>query len=274
MDAHDKASAAADQSRIRRHRSLVAISSSIVLHTVILTLIAFFAPSGRPSSRASYYVLAYLDSGGGPSPGWGSSPSAASKRASLSAPGSTTDAVLAHHQRTSLARSYKSRNPHTEHAEESTSFGSAAAPPAPTHLDSADRGRGSSVTRSADSNQTGTGGDAQIASLGASGEGDSAGMGDGEAHAEYGADPAPLYPASARRDGEQGEVTLRVLVAADGSVKRVEISQSSGFERLDDSALETVSHKWRFEPARRMGVRVESWVVVPIRFRLSEASSH
>jgi protein TonB len=99
-------------------------------------------------------------------------------------------------------------------------------------------------------------------------------MGDGEAHAEYGADPAPLYPASARRENEQGEVTLRVLVAADGSVERVEISQSSGFEGLDDSALETVSHKWRFEPARRMGVKVESWIVVPIRFRLSEARAN
>jgi len=64
---------------------------------------------------------------------------------------------------------------------------------------------------------------------------------------------------------------LRVLIGEDGTVKRVEIAQSSGFDSLDDSAVQTVRTRWRFVAARRDGVAVESWVEVPIRFALTEA---
>jgi protein TonB len=131
----------------------------------------------------------------------------------------------------------------------------------------------SSESPKSDPNRAGTADDGQVAGLGAGGQGDFAGSGDGGAHAEYGAEPAPFYPISARRSNEQGEVILRVLVATDGAVKRVEITQSSGFEQLDDSAIDTVSHRWRFEPAHRLGAAVESWVIVPIRFRLSAANA-
>jgi protein TonB len=93
------------------------------------------------------------------------------------------------------------------------------------------------------------------------------------AHADYGASPAPDYPVRARRLGEQGTVMLRVLVAADGSVLRAEVAQSSGYQRLDDAALEAVGKRWRFVAARRDGQAVESWVLVPIRFTLTEASA-
>ncbi len=68
-------------------------------------------------------------------------------------------------------------------------------------------------------------------------------------------------------------MTLHVLVAADGTVERVELAQSSGFDSLDRSAFETVRTRWRFVPARRDGAAVESWVLVPIRFTLAEASA-
>ncbi len=61
-----------------------------------------------------------------------------------------------------------------------------------------------------------------------------------------------------------------MLVGADGSAERVEIVRSSGFDALDRAALETVRTRWRFVAARRAGVRVSSWVVVPIRFALQE----
>ncbi len=68
-------------------------------------------------------------------------------------------------------------------------------------------------------------------------------------------------------------MTLRVMVRADGTVARVELAESSGHDVLDDSAVETVRTKWRFEPARRDGVAFESWVLVPIRFTLTEANA-
>ena len=67
---------------------------------------------------------------------------------------------------------------------------------------------------------------------------------------------------------------LRVLVGADGAVERIEIAHSSGFDSLDDSAIETVRSRWRFIPARRDGVSIESWVEVPIRFALTEARAN
>ena len=107
-----------------------------------------------------------------------------------------------------------------------------------------------------------------------SGSGDTTGDGLGGAgiriaHADYGANPAPMYPARSRERAEQGTVTLHVLVAVDGSVERIEIAQSSGFDDLDRSALDTVFRRWRFVPAKRNdGQPVESWVLVPIRFAL------
>ncbi len=68
-------------------------------------------------------------------------------------------------------------------------------------------------------------------------------------------------------------MTLRVLVGSDGVVRRAEIAESSGFDALDDAALETVRRRWRFVPARRGGTAVESWVLVPIRFALTEANA-
>jgi TonB family protein len=89
------------------------------------------------------------------------------------------------------------------------------------------------------------------------------------AHADYGANPAPVYPARSRQRAEQGTVTLHVLVASDGSVERIEIAESSGFDDLDQSALDTVRKRWRFVPAKRSdGHPLESWVLVPIRFAL------
>ncbi len=102
------------------------------------------------------------------------------------------------------------------------------------------------------------------------GTGSGRGFGNGMqlAHADYGSNPAPQYPARSRRRAEQGTVILHVLVAADGLVERVEVAESSGFDDLDVSALETVRTRWRFVPARRDGHPVESWVLVPIRFAL------
>lgn len=93
------------------------------------------------------------------------------------------------------------------------------------------------------------------------------------AHADYGASPLPVYPIAARRRGEQGTVTLRVLVGADGAVIRAEIEQSSGFLDLDRAALKAVRRRWRFVAARRDGRAIRSWVLVPIRFSLTEAAA-
>lgn len=85
--------------------------------------------------------------------------------------------------------------------------------------------------------------------------------------ADYLHNPKPVYPVFSRRQNEEGKVHLRVRVGADGAALDVEIKQSSGFSRLDNAAREAVA-KWRFVPARRGDDAVESWVNVPIVFKL------
>lgn len=78
--------------------------------------------------------------------------------------------------------------------------------------------------------------------------------------------PAPTYPAEAMRRGLGGQVRLRVTVAADGSVERLELAEGSGHRELDRAALETV-RRWRFRPAQRGGQAVAAEVIVPLEFR-------
>lgn len=85
--------------------------------------------------------------------------------------------------------------------------------------------------------------------------------------ADYLHNPKPVYPLAARRRGDQGRVVLRVHVSVQGTAMAVEIGQSSGYSSLDEAARDAVL-RWRFVPARRGGEAIESWVVVPIVFRL------
>jgi len=85
--------------------------------------------------------------------------------------------------------------------------------------------------------------------------------------AAYLDNPAPPYPTMARRMSEQGKVLLRVLVNADGSAAQVELKNSSGSPRLDQSALETVK-RWRFVPAKLGTQPVAASVLLPIQFTL------
>ena len=79
----------------------------------------------------------------------------------------------------------------------------------------------------------------------------------------------PVYPASAIRAGQTGTVLLSVQVLENGRVGEVRLLQSSGFAKLDDSALRE-ARKWRFVPGTRDGVPVALWKQVPIKFELSE----
>jgi protein TonB len=87
--------------------------------------------------------------------------------------------------------------------------------------------------------------------------------------ADYLKNPAPPYPPLSRRMGEEGKVVLRVLVNAQGTADSVEIRTSSGSERLDSSAQKAVRN-WKFIPAKRGDIAVQSWVQVPIIFKLEQ----
>jgi TonB family protein len=125
----------------------------------------------------------------------------------------------------------------------------------------------------------GPGGDNRAGGRSASGSGNGSGNGEGSGtgqagvpltQARYRETPQPHYPDSARRDGKEGRVLLRVLVDDEGRTKAIEVNTSSGHEILDQAAIAAL-RKWRFVPARASGNPVETWVKVPIEFQLSNA---
>ncbi len=87
--------------------------------------------------------------------------------------------------------------------------------------------------------------------------------------ADYLRNPAPAYPPLSRRMGEEGKVVLRVSVNPQGTADSVEIKTSSGSPRLDEAAQKTVRN-WKFIPAKRGDAAVQSWVLVPIIFKLEQ----
>jgi TonB family protein len=97
----------------------------------------------------------------------------------------------------------------------------------------------------------------------------SSGTGTVLTQARYQDTPRPDYPESARREGREGQVVLRVLVDDQGRSKEVEINRSSGNDALDRAAVDAI-RRWRFHPARYGDRRIETWVQIPIVFRLAD----
>jgi protein TonB len=87
--------------------------------------------------------------------------------------------------------------------------------------------------------------------------------------ADYLKNPAPTYPPLSRRMGEEGKVILRVSVNPQGAADSVEIRTTSGSPRLDEAAVNTVK-RWKFIPAKRGETAIQSWVLVPIIFKLEQ----
>lgn len=79
--------------------------------------------------------------------------------------------------------------------------------------------------------------------------------------------PEPPYTEEARKAKLQGNVTLRVLIGADGRAARIRLVKGLGMG-LDEQALQAV-RSWRFVPARDARRRpIPTWVTIETRFQL------
>lgn len=81
--------------------------------------------------------------------------------------------------------------------------------------------------------------------------------------------PAPDYPRTARRKGQQGTVTLLAEVRADGTVSSCRVETSSGFPLLDQAAL-AVLPDWRFRQRLVAGSARPFTARVPFRFTIQK----
>ncbi len=80
--------------------------------------------------------------------------------------------------------------------------------------------------------------------------------------------PRPVYPPLDARMGNEGTVTLRVLINEKGRAEQVEIQKSSGSMRLDDAAREAVLRAL-FKPYLEDGRPTPAYAIVPINFTLN-----
>ncbi|MFC4158108.1 energy transducer TonB [Chitinimonas lacunae] len=87
--------------------------------------------------------------------------------------------------------------------------------------------------------------------------------------AAYLNNPKPPYPPLSRKLEEEGQVVLSVHILPDGTAGEVKLKRSSGYARLDQSALEVVK-KWRFVPAKRGNEPVAYTYDLPITFSLRD----
>jgi periplasmic protein TonB len=83
----------------------------------------------------------------------------------------------------------------------------------------------------------------------------------------YKNNPRPAYPEIARKRNFQGTAVILALVNEKGSVEEARVETSSGHALLDNAAITAVK-SWEFEPGRRGGNPVKSYVKLPITFEL------
>jgi protein TonB len=79
------------------------------------------------------------------------------------------------------------------------------------------------------------------------------------------------YPSLCARRGHEGATTVRLTIGRDGKARDVRVVRSAGCSRLDRALRETLSD-WRFDPASRGGLPIETVCELEAVWRLTEAS--
>ena len=82
-----------------------------------------------------------------------------------------------------------------------------------------------------------------------------------------------MYPYYALVHGWEGTVRLKVHISADGDIKDVIVASSSGHRFLDETAVDMIKDV-HATPARRSDKPVDSWVMVPYRFILTNGEDY
>jgi protein TonB len=75
------------------------------------------------------------------------------------------------------------------------------------------------------------------------------------------------YPTVLRDSGIGGRVTVWFFIDEQGRGQQTRINESSGYEALDQAAL-NVAEVYRFSPALNRENRVQVWVSLPITFQV------
>lgn len=78
----------------------------------------------------------------------------------------------------------------------------------------------------------------------------------------------PDYPETARTEGLEGTVLVKIQILANGLPGDITVNHSSGHGILDDAAIAAV-RQWRFIPAKNQdNVNIMCYTTMPVSFRL------
>jgi len=79
--------------------------------------------------------------------------------------------------------------------------------------------------------------------------------------------PKPIYPLLSRRMREQGAVHLKLCINGRGDVESVLVEKSSGYEKLDRSAMDGI-RQWKFSALEAQDQKIPHCYQLPVHFRL------
>lgn len=91
--------------------------------------------------------------------------------------------------------------------------------------------------------------------------------GPAEIYPEMTKSAAPYYPSSAKKEGIEGVVWVKALVAKTGKVLWAEVGQSSGNQELDLEAT-AAAYKNEYKPGIEKGKAINCWVTYKVKFEL------
>jgi protein TonB len=74
-------------------------------------------------------------------------------------------------------------------------------------------------------------------------------------------------PPAAQLDGRERTIYIQVYVSSNGKVQNARLVRSSGVDRLDNWALESVL-AWRFKPAEENGRTTSGWANVQVTYKV------
>jgi protein TonB len=75
------------------------------------------------------------------------------------------------------------------------------------------------------------------------------------------------YPAMLKDAGIGGTTVLWVFINETGSVQNTKVTQSSGYEKLDEAARE-VMEQIQFSPALNRDQKVPVWIQLPVTWQV------
>lgn len=83
--------------------------------------------------------------------------------------------------------------------------------------------------------------------------------------------PDEYYPAASNRDNETGSAVIHCFVRPDGKCYEIAVTQSSGFQRLDEAATKYAQEGIRFTPGTTDGVAAGMWYDFKVTFKQKSA---